>query len=165
MIDVYEGSIRIHFVDEGLQNTLQYIEEVINNYFRRRDNRNLYFTVRYLKLCEERGGACGLKPTGETCRCIAAENPSVPHSFAEIKRMEKYNIFTHAENVSFTPLPRSISDLRRDNTERAELVLAGKSIIADISGSVYIDDERNGAMSHLFKKGLDIEACYEFVCR
>lgn len=165
VIDVYQSSIKVYFVDSSLQSSLSYVEKYMNYYFARHKYKTLYFILRYLMKCEGEPSACSLECRGVMCECIFTDSPSVVHSFRNPKEVPRHHIFTHRRG-EHTSLPgSSLADLKARGEARMATTIDGDDVVADTSGSVYVNGTRNAPMAYLYKRGADLEMCYDFIMK
>lgn len=165
VIDVYAKSIRVYFVDDSLQNALCYVERYMNYYFARSDCKALYFVLRYLLRCEGAKSLCRATACGIVCECIFTEHPGVTHTFSELRKMDGYNIFTHRTGVLPVMPATTIAALHAGEVVKVEATVDGNKVVADKKGDVYVNGVRSAPITYLFKKGLGIKFCYDFIMK
>lgn len=165
VIDVYLSSIKVYFVDNSLQSSLFYVEKYMNYYFARHNYKTLYFILRYLMKCEGETSVCNLLCKDTICECIFTDSPGVVYSFRDLKDTMCYNIFTHRKEEQITLPGTSLRDLRARCADKMTTTIDGDEVVVDISRGVYINGVRNGPVTYLYNKGVDLEMCYEFIMK
>lgn len=165
VVDVYADSIKVYFVDSTLQSNLFYVEKYMNYYFARHRYKTLYFILKYLMKCEGEPSTCSLACKGVICECIYTGNSGVVHSFRSPKKAPSHHIFTHRRGDCTTLPESSMTDLKARGEVRVATIINGDEVVADTSSGVYVNGTRNGPITYLHNKGIDLEICYDFIMK
>lgn len=158
VLDIFQDKTQILFVDETLNSILKHVDDYFNHFYSKRDYKTLYFLLRYLTLCKERSSTnkCDIENNKGrmVCDCLFSEEPSVPYCFDDFFKKGALNIFNHSAdfNVKFVI----------KNGENAYLRI-GSDLINVVEKDIFINGNKNGPMSYLYKKGYDLEFCYKII--